>query len=184
MANKNIREICAGKSVRHKGKLNRVMPKPKFSIARQDAELSELIEKTDHKTLAVWAIDCARRILHFFEEKYPNDTRPSDALRTLREWINTGVFRMETIRRASLAAHAAARETGEDDAARSAARAAGHTVATAHVRTHAVGAAIYAQQAIHRAASETEAESSVERERNWQYQHLIKLRENLNELKG
>ena len=54
---------------------------------------------------------------------------------------------MEDIRGASLAAHAAARETGEDSPARSAARAAGQAVATAHVRTHSLAAANYALQA-------------------------------------
>ena len=44
------------------------------------------------------------------------------------------MFKMADIRESSLAAHAAAREVKEnDDAARSAARAAGQAVATAHV---------------------------------------------------
>lgn len=85
---------------------------------------------------------------------------------------------MAEIRKVSLASHAAAREVGEDNAARSASRAAGQAVATAHVPTHAIGAANYALQAIHRAAGSLDADAAVTKERNWQYQHLLELREN------
>lgn len=151
------------------------MAKPKFSLNRKDGAMVELVGKADHKTLAIWAIDCAERVLPYFEEKYPEDHRPRNAIETLQTWINTGVFRMADIRGASLAAHAAAREVGEDNAARSAARAAGQAVATAHVPTHSLGAANYAQQAIHRAASPADADVAVARERDWQVQHLLEL---------
>jgi hypothetical protein len=91
--------------------------------------------------------------------------------------MNTGEFRMADIRKASLASHAAARDVGEDNAARSAARAAGQAVATAHVPTHSIGAANYALQAIHRASSSSDAEAAVAKERHWQYQHLLELGE-------
>lgn len=153
------------------------MKKPKFSLARKDDEFFELVKITGKRTLAVWAIACAARVLPFFEKKHPADPRPSDALEALRDWIKTGKFSMRVIRRAALDAHAAARETGIDDAARSAARAAGQAVATAHVATHSYAAALYAQQAIHRAADAAEAENAVHNERDWQYRHLIELRE-------
>jgi hypothetical protein len=111
----------------------------------------------------------------YFEEKYPGDRRPREAIEALQAWIDTGVFRMAVIRKASLASHAAAREVGEDDAARSAARAAGQAVATAHVPTHSIGAAIYALQAIHRATG-SDADAAVARERDWQYRRLLELR--------
>jgi hypothetical protein len=149
--------------------------KSKFSLARRDEQMMELVRKTDHKTLAVWAVDCAERVMLYFEDKHPDDHRPRDAIKTLQAWIDTGVFRMADIRWASLASHAAAREVGEDDAARSAARAAGQAVATAHVPTHSLGAANYALQAIHRAADASEADAAVARERDWQYRHLLRL---------
>jgi hypothetical protein len=83
------------------------------------------------------------------------------------------VFKMAIIRRASLASHAAAREVGEDSAARSA----GQAVATAHVPTHSMGAAIYALQAVYRAANPLEADAAVARERDWQYKHMLVLPE-------
>ncbi len=157
---------------------NNQMEKSKFSVTHKDESLVELMRKTDHKTLAVWAIDCVERVLPYFEEKYPQDQRPRNAIEALQAWINTGVFKMADIRKASLASHAAAREVGQDNAARSAARAAGQAVATAHVPTHSIGAANYALQAIHRASSSSEADAAVAKERDWQYQHLLELGEN------
>ena len=139
--------------------------------------MEELVRGTDKKTLAAWAIDCAERVLPFFEEKFPDDPRPRNALETLQEWITTGIFHMADIRKASLSSHAAAREVGDDNPARSAARAAGQAVATAHVPTHSLGAAIYAQQAVWRAANHDEADAAVAIERDWQYHHLVELRE-------
>jgi hypothetical protein len=67
------------------------MEKSKFSITRKDEEMLELVSKTDHKTLALWAIDCAERVMPYFEEKYPQDHRPRQAIETLKTWINTGL---------------------------------------------------------------------------------------------
>ena len=152
------------------------MKKSKFSIAHKEKSIVELVSKTDHKTLAAWAIDCVKRVLPYFEEKYPEYRRPRQAIEVLQTWINTGVFKMAVIRNASLTSHAAAREVAEDNAARSAARAAGQAVATAHVPTHSIGAANYALQAIHRATIAADADATVAKERDWQYQRLLELR--------
>jgi len=138
--------------------------------------MEELVKTTDQRTLAVWALDCAERVLPYFEEKFPDDPRPRDALTSLKVWIDTGIFHMAAIRGASLASHAAAREVGEDTPARSAARAAGQAVATAHVPTHSLAAALYARQAVWRAADPDEAEAAVAKEREWQYRRLLILR--------
>ena len=155
------------------------MAKSKFSITRKDDAMWELVGKTNQKTLAIWAIDCVERVMPYFEETYPEDHRPRNAIKTLQAWIQTGVFKMAVIRKASLDSHAAAREIGEDNPACSVARAAGQAVATAHVPTHAIGGAIYALQAIHRATNPSDADAAVSKERNWQYRHLLDLRENL-----
>lgn len=155
------------------------MKKSKFPLTRyKDKRIVEFMGKTDHKTLAIWAIDCVERVLPYFEEKYPEDRRPRNAIETLRTWIDTGLFKMAVIRKASLASHEAAREVEEDNASRSVARAAGQAVATAHVPTHSIAAAIYALQAIRRATESFDADIAVAREQDWQYQHLIELVEN------
>jgi hypothetical protein len=156
------------------------MANSKFSLVRHDDHMDALVADTNHTTLARWAKACAERVLPYFEAGYPQDARPRQALETLQAWIDTGVFSMKVIRKASLDSHAAAREVGADNPARSAARAAGQAVATAHVRTHAPGGAIYAQQAVHRAAiaAYQEAHAAVSVERDWQIQTLLDLRAN------
>lgn len=153
------------------------MGTPKFSLAYKDRQTQALVEQSDHRTLALWARDCAERVLPYFRADFPEDPRPQQAIDTLQTWIDTGEFSMTVIRKASLSSHAAAREVGEDTPARSAARAAGQAVATAHVPTHAVGAANYALQAFHRAAAPDAAAEAVAREREWQYRRLLELSE-------
>lgn len=153
------------------------MRKATFSIAHNDDDMIALVQDTDQKTLAVWAIDCTERVLPYFEQQFPADQRPRHAIEALQDWIATGIFTMAVIRKASLDAYAAARDVGADTAARSAARAAGQAVATAHVLCHAYGPAVYGQQAIYRAAEPAEAAAAAARERDWQYTHLLQLRE-------
>jgi hypothetical protein len=155
------------------------MKKPKLAITDMDGPIAELVRRTDPTALAIWAADCAERVLPYFERNYPEDTRPRKAIEACREWARTGVFRMADVRKTALAAHAAARGVKGDHAARSAARAAGQAMATAHVPAHALAAAIYAATAVRDAASSIDADIATIKEREWQYQHLLRLTENL-----
>lgn len=120
--------------------------------------------KEDQKLLALWAADCAEHVLPYFEKEYPEDDRPRRAVEACRTWARTGVCKMADVRKDSLAAHAAARGAPENSAARFAARAAGQAVATAHVPTHAIGAAWYGVKAA--------AAAGLAGEREWQFRHL------------
>jgi hypothetical protein len=154
------------------------MAQSTFSLARyKDPATVEFVRSIDQRTLAVWAIDCVEHVLPYFEDMYPHDQRPRQALAALQTWIQTGVFKMAVIRRASLTSHAAAREVGADTAARSVAHAAGQAVATAHVPLHALGAANYALQAIYRATDPSQAEAALANERARQLTHLRELRD-------
>lgn len=75
----------------------------------------------------------------------------------------------------ALAAHAAARDAAGMPAAQAAARSAGHAVATAHVGTHSIAAALYAATAVRNGSAPGEKETEVEKERKWQYEHLIEI---------
>ena len=145
---------------------------PKLVRIDLDKPITELVKKSNHKILGIWAADCAERVLPYFEKKYPKDNRPRKAIKALRVWVQTGVFKMADIRRDALAAHAAAREVTENSAARSAARAAGQALATAHVPTHSIAAAVYAATAVRDTTGSMDA---VTEERDWQYQHLLQL---------
>ncbi len=129
--------------------------------------------KQDQKSLATWAADCAERVLPFFEKARPKDDRPRKAIGACRTWVSTGVFKMADIRRASLDAHAAAREAKEYKPACFAARAAGQAVATAHVPQHAFSAAYYALK-IAAAANPANAGVEIAKELDWQTRHLPK----------
>jgi hypothetical protein len=133
------------------------------------ARIDHQVFQPDKKVLAVWAFDCAERVLPLFEAKYPCDRRPRIALETLKDWIDTGVFKMPVIREASLDAPAAAKDVGEDYA-KYAAHAAGQAVATAHVATHALGSSVYAIRAV--AAYTGNVSDVLIKERSWQLQRL------------
>jgi hypothetical protein len=154
------------------------MEKSKLAVTNMDKPIAELVSKSDHKILAIWATDCAERVLPYFEEKYAEDNRPQKAIEAGRAWVR-GELKMTEARKAAFAAHAAARDAYQDAEACSAARAAGHASATAHVASHAVYAATYAATAVRDATDTAEADAATAKEREWQYQHLLGLGENL-----
>ena len=64
------------------------MANSKFSLTYfKDPRIVELVKRTDKKWLAAWAIDCAERVLPYFEKKYPEDKRPRKAIAVLQDWI-------------------------------------------------------------------------------------------------
>lgn len=90
-----------------------------------------------HHALALEAAACAERVLPLFEQVYPHDMRPREALATLRAWVQ-GQASMMACRKAAFGAHAAARAAHQPDAV-AAARAAGQAAAVAHMRYNAPG---------------------------------------------
>ncbi|MBM9589752.1 hypothetical protein JWG41_04805 [Leptospira sp. 201903075] len=149
--------------------------KSKFSIATKENRIMDLLSETNHKTSARWAVDCVERVFFYYENSDFHDNHPKQALDVLKEWIQTGKFSMAVVRKAALDSHATARKIEMDNPAKSVARAAGQAVATAHVKTHAIGAANYSLQAIHRANENADPDLSVQKERDWQYNHLLQL---------
>ena len=119
------------------------------------------LDEQDHKTLVLWAADCAEHVLPLFERTHPNDDRPRKALEAGRAWVD-GLIPMSAARAAAFASHAAARDS-DSATARAAARAAGHAAATAHVASHARHAATYAVTA-----------AGVTTEHNWQMRRVPK----------
>ncbi len=113
------------------------------------------LERESHNALARWAAECAERTLHLFS-RVSDDPRPKNALDVARRWA-AGAVKTGVAMKASLAAHAAARQV-EDKAAIAAARAAGHAVATAHASDHSMGALIYALKALELSGSSSEVE--------------------------
>lgn len=102
--------------------------------------------ETGRRIVAVWAADCAERVLPLFEREAPEDDRARDAIVRTRAFARGELTAAGEIRRrfvAGRAAHAAVTPAGTA-AARSAAQAAG----VAHMGAHALGAAAYAARAV------------------------------------
>jgi len=151
------------------------MKKRKLATTRIDEQIIELVNKSDHKILVIWATDCAERVLPYFEKNFPEDKRPREAIEAGRAWVRSEL-KMTEARKIAFAGHAAARNASENITACSSARSAGHAAATAHVPSHSIYAAVYAISAICDSSEPTEIEMNINKERDWQYQRLIELR--------
>ncbi len=67
------------------------------------------LDKSSHVFLIRWAADCAEEVLHLFQQ-HSSDDRPEKAIEIARQWSN-GSVTTGVAMKASLAAHAAARES-------------------------------------------------------------------------
>jgi len=108
--------------------------------------LIRLIELQKHRTLVMWAFECAQITLGLFEEKYPADYRPRIALEMCKAWAK-GEVKMPVAKKAILDAHASAKDIN-DDVYIALCHAIGHAGATVHVETHALGLVFYELTAI------------------------------------
>ena len=120
------------------------------------------LKKEQHHQLINWAFKCSEHVLHLFGKKI--DERLINALNVTKKW-QQGNASVEEARKASVAAHAVARESSNPTAT-AVARSVGHTVATAHMADHSLEAAWYALKAVKSAGK------SVDLERKWQDEQL------------
>ncbi|MBK5211844.1 MAG: hypothetical protein JJE36_06010 [Coriobacteriia bacterium] len=134
--------------------------------------LRSLIEKQTHRTLVMWTLDCAPRILAIFEDAYPDDFRPRTALDMATAW-SRGAIKMSVAKKAILSAHNAATDAEENPAAQAAARACGHAAATVHVETHALGLVFYGLTAFVYATGTQDTDEIVTKELAWFYNRLL-----------
>ncbi len=128
------------------------------------------LDQDCHRLLASWAADCAEHVLPLFTRTHPDDERPRLAIEAAHAWAR-GEITVGQAREAAFQAHAAARETS-DEVARTAARAAGQAVSTAHMADHSLGPVYYAVRAVKLAAPAHEAQAAGECEHRWQRKHL------------
>jgi len=91
-------------------------------ITVREARLLRKIESWNERTARLFACDCAERVLHLYEARYPDDDRPREAIRVARAFAN-GAATEDELAAAWAAAWAAGWDAGWD-AARAAARAA------------------------------------------------------------
>jgi hypothetical protein len=123
----------------------------------------QTLSEADRRIVAVWAADCAGRVLGLFEAQAPGDSRPRDAIARLRAFARGELGVAEARRR--FVAHAAAREVSAPSAV-AAARSAGQAASVRHLGAHALGAAAYAAKAAGLAAPDRP--EAVREEIGWQ----------------
>ncbi|MGQ7856693.1 putative immunity protein [Pedobacter sp. WC2501] len=126
----------------------------------------------ERQQLIRWARECVEHVLHLLGGEA--DPRILDALTTAKEWEN-GNASTGICMRKSLAAHAAARAS-VNEIHRAVARAAGQTVATAHMADHSLGGAHYALKAIKL------ADLDLMTEKQWQEDMLSLLSDRIQQL--
>ena len=103
---------------------SRAAPRFKTGMTATD-DYAARLAPFDQPALALWAADCAERVLSHFENLHPTDDRPRRAIEATRVWAR-GELKMMQARQAAVRTHAAARAS-TDPAAVAAARAAGYT---------------------------------------------------------
>ena len=124
----------------------------------------QTLSEAERRIVAVWAADCAERVLGLFEAEAPSDTGPRDAIARTRAFSRGELDVAAEIRR-RFAGSGSAREA-TNPAAAAAARAAGQAAAVVHMGAHALGAAAYAAKAAGLAAPDRP--ETVSREIEWQ----------------
>lgn len=105
--------------------------------------LMRLIETQSKPIIVTWCVDYAEKhFLPIYEQAYPGDRRPHEALEAAREWL-AGKIKLPAAKEKILAAHAAAREAEGSHAAQAAARAIAQAASSIHAPTHSLGMACY-----------------------------------------
>jgi len=102
-------------------------------IVVREARLLRKLDTWNERTARLFACDCAEAVLHIFEEEYPDDHGPRQAIEVARRYANGGATD-EELAAAWDAAWAAAWDAARDaawDAARAAALAAARAAALA-----------------------------------------------------
>src|SRR3954471_13938514 len=105
----------------------------------------QTLSQADRRIVALWAADCAERVIGLFEAEAPGDGRPREAIARTRAFARGELDVAEAIRGRFVNGEAA-RDVSAP-AAVAAARAAGQAASIPHMGAHALGAAAYAAKA-------------------------------------
>jgi len=133
------------------------------------ARLVREIAAWNPRTLRLFAVECAERVLHLYEAKYPDNSHPREALAVARRYAN-GTATADELR----AAYRAARSAAADAYAAAAAYAAYAAAYAAYAAAYAAYADAYAAAADAYAAA-ADAYAYADAEREWQDARLMAL---------
>ena len=143
-------------------------------------DLIKLIQLQNHRTLVMWALDCAKVTLEQFEAKYFDELRPRKCLELSEDWAR-GKIKMSAAKKVILDSHAAAKDI-DDSEYGCLCHAIGHAGATVHVETHAVGLPSYELTAIVLRYGKEDYQKPVSEKINYYYSRLLYWKENTDKL--
>jgi len=144
-------------------------------------ELIKLIQLQNHRTLVMWALDCAKLPLEQFEAKYPDERRPRTCLELCEAWAR-GKIKMPAAKKAILNSHAVAKDINDSEYG-ALCQAIGHAGATVHVGTHALGLPMYELTSIVLKHGKENFSIPVSEKINYYYNRLLYWQENTDKLK-
>lgn len=130
----------------------------------------QTLDDADRRLVALWAADCAERVLPLFEAEAPDDDRARDGIARTRAYGLGELDAAGEIKRRFEAGRAA--QSVKTPAAVAAARAAGQASGVAHMGAHALGAAAYAAKAASLVA--VDQEIACRDEVRWQVDHMTR----------
>ncbi|KNY25855.1 putative immunity protein [Pseudobacteroides cellulosolvens] len=143
-------------------------------------ELIKLIQLQNHRTIVMWALDCAKLPLEQFEAKYSDESRPRTCLELCEAWAR-GKIKMPIAKQAILDSHAVAK-TIDDSEYGDLCHAIGHAGATVHVETHALGLPFYELTAIVLKYGKDNFSKPVSEKINYYYNRLLYWKENVEKI--
>jgi len=131
-------------------------------------KIDKLYEKTSQIDLSKWSILIAKHILNIVEIDYHSIDEIVNGFKINELW-QVGEARMHDVRQASLKIHKLARES-DSEIKKTAFRVVGQTVATGHMKEHAMVASDYAVKTINLIGPNDF--NAINQEREWQYKEL------------
>ena len=128
----------------------------------------QTLSEADRRLVAVWAADCAERVLWVFEAEAPEDDRPRTLIARARAFSRKELNTAEEIRQRF--AGGVGRGEVKSPAAAAAARAAGQAASVCHMVEHSLGDADYADKAA--GLADPDQPEAVQDEIRWQLDHM------------
>lgn len=141
----------------------RIKAQRQILFSKDDAcmqAIARLLEGRSRRVVVSWALDLAGETALLLRQKYPEDTRPADALALTWQWAR-GNIKMPMAKQAILACHNAAKAlSNPEDIAHY--HAVGQACSTVHANGHAIGYPIYDLTALVRKCGTEQAETYIQ----------------------
>lgn len=143
-------------------------------------DLIKLIQLQNHRTIVMWALNCAKVPLEQFEAEYPDEHRPRTCLELCEDWAR-GKVKMPIAKKAILDSHTVAKEINDSEYG-ALCHAIGHAGATVHVETHALGLSFYELTSIVLKYGKDDFPKPVTEKIDYYYDRLLYWEENTDKL--